>query len=247
MMSDKNIEIGRYDKRAAKLLALNDKIVSADFASYLRSPIDSYENLLCGIPLGSNVLEIGAGMVQNTEDLLKLGLEVSAIDISSKSVEVLENKFSGYDLFSAEVADMEALPFKDNSFNVVCSAGSLSYGDNLIVLKEIHRVLKKGGQVIVMDSLNNNPIYKLNRYIHFLLGKRSKSTLKRMPNVDLIGKYEKHFGNVDVTYFGSLTWMFTFLSKFLSNETIRVFSDNFDKRFNIKKSAFKFTMRAIKL
>ena len=40
--------------------------------------------------------------------------------------------------FSAEVVDMEKLPF-----DVVCSAGSLSYGDNEVVMNEIYRALKQ--------------------------------------------------------------------------------------------------------
>jgi ubiquinone/menaquinone biosynthesis C-methylase UbiE len=37
------------------------------------------------------------------------------------------------------------------------SAGSLSYGDNDIVMNEIYRVLKLQGVFIAIDSLNNNP------------------------------------------------------------------------------------------
>ena len=67
------------------------------------------------------------------------------IDLSPKSVEVMNNKFSKYENFSAEVADMEKLPFENEIFDVVCSAGSLSYGDNTVVMNEIYRVLKQGG------------------------------------------------------------------------------------------------------
>jgi ubiquinone/menaquinone biosynthesis C-methylase UbiE len=37
---------------------------------------------------------------------------------------------------------MEKLPFADQSFDLIVSAGSLSYGDNDIVMNEIYRVLK---------------------------------------------------------------------------------------------------------
>ena len=70
---------------------------------------------------------------------------MTSTDISSKSIEVMRNKFSKYSNFSAEVADMEKLPFADESFDVVCSVGSLSYGDNTVVMNEIYRVLKSRG------------------------------------------------------------------------------------------------------
>ena len=246
-MTDKNIEKKRYDDRAIKLIKANNFEVPLGLHSYMMEPIDSYKkNLLANVFNGARVLEIGAGMRENTEFLLNQGFNVHATDISSKSVEFLKKKYASYSLFEAEVADMESLPFKDNSFDVICSAGSLSYGDNSIVMNEIYRVLVKGGIFIAIDSLNNNPIYKLNRYIHFLLGNRSKSTLQRMPTIKLLEKYTVKFDNVEVAYFGSLTWLFPILRKFLNDDLMKEISSSFDKKINIKKSAFKFTIKAIK-
>jgi ubiquinone/menaquinone biosynthesis C-methylase UbiE len=53
---------------------------------------------------------------------------------------------------------MEKLPFANQSFDIIVSAGSLSYGDNDIVMNEIYRVLKLQGVFIAIDSLNNNNI-----------------------------------------------------------------------------------------
>jgi ubiquinone/menaquinone biosynthesis C-methylase UbiE len=138
---------------------------------------------------------------------------------------------------------MEKLPFDNDSFDCVCSAGSLSYGDNDIVMSEIYRVLKTGGLYIAVDSLNNSFIYRFNRFIHYLMGKRSKSTLKRMPDLDLIENYNKRFGSIEVKYFGSLTWLFPIMKIFMTEQQIKIFSQNFDKKFKVKKSAFKFTMK----
>ena len=141
---------------------------------------------------------------------------------------------------------MENLIFDDNSFDMVCSAGGLSYGDNKLVMDEIYRVLKKDGVFISMDSLNNNPIYRLNRYLHFLRGNRSKSTLVRMPTINLISSYNSKFGYVKVDYFGSIVWLFPFLAWFMKDKFIAMISNTIDKKLNIKKSAFKFTMKAVK-
>ena len=142
-MNDKDIERHRYDKRADFLLNSNKIDFFGKIPVYLNTPYEYYFKLLeekCG---QSKLLEIGAGAGENTQLLLTLGFDVLATDLSPKSVEVMRNKLSKYSNFSAEVADMEKLPFDDESFDVVCSAGSLSYGDNEVVMSEIYRVLKQ--------------------------------------------------------------------------------------------------------
>ena len=244
---DKNKERNRYDQRASELLKNQSYELSSGLYSYMMEPVFSYRNLLGQLPAGCRVLEIGAGMGENSEFLLKKGHILTATDISPNSVEVLKKKYASYKNFDAEVADMESLPFGDKSFDIVCSAGSLSYGDNILVMNEIYRVLKQDGSFIAIDSLNNNPVFRLNRFIHFLLGNRSKSTLLRMPNIKLIDRYKLKFGDIEVFYFGSLTWLLPFLRFFLNKKQIKNISNGFDKKLRIKKSAFKFTMRATKV
>ncbi len=241
-MTDKDIERLRYDSRAKDLLKNDNYVITYE------QPLHSgnYLKLLSEIPIGSRVLEIGAGMGENTVFLLDKELEVYATDISASSVEVMFKRFSHHLNFHSQIEDMEKLSFSDEYFDVVCSAGSLSYGDNFLVMEEIHRVLKSGGIYLALDSLNHNPIYIFNRFLHFKRGKRSKSTLERMPTVDLIEDYGERFGALDVNYFGSITWLFPLLKMFLGVENLLAFSDIIDKKFNIKKSAFKFTMKVTK-
>ena len=90
-MTDKNIEKKRYDDRAIKLIEANNFEVPLGLHSYMMEPIDSYKkNLLANVFNGARVLEIGAGMGENTEFLLNQGFNVHATDISSKSVEFLK-------------------------------------------------------------------------------------------------------------------------------------------------------------
>ena len=245
-MIDKDIEKHRYDNRANIFLDPNNLYHFDKIPIYLNTPYYYYFHLLEEKSGQSKLLEIGAGMGENTSSLLDMSFKVTSIDISSKSVEVMRNRFSKYSNFSVEVADMEKLPFNNESFDVVCSAGSLSYGDNDTVLNEIHRVLKPDGVFIVIDSLNNNPIYRFNRYIHYLKGDRSKSTLIRMPTMSLIDKYTGKFGHAKVKFFGTITWAFPLLSKVLSEQALTKLSNLIDTRFNIRGSAFKFVMMAVK-
>lgn len=193
------------------------------------------------------VLEIGCGTGIHTEVLINSNAQIIGTDISEKSIEFLEAKFGKANNLKLKVADMENLPFSDNYFNIVVSAGCLSYGDNNKVMNEIRRVLKSGGLFICVDSMNHNPIYKINRWVHYLRGERTLSTLKRMPRIELIKNYRKTFGAVDIHYFGGISWLISLLSSVVKNdELLKKISDRFDIFFNVKKSAFKFVMVARK-
>ena len=106
--------------------------------------------------------------------------------------------------------------------------------------------MKKNGIIIIVDSLNHHPIYRLNRLIHYYRDERSLSTLKRMPTVSLIKTYHNKFGKSDVTYFGSISWLTPLLSRIIRDTKVAKFSDFIDRLFRIRKSAFKFLMIAHK-
>ena len=214
--------------------------------TFLNKPYELYFKLLENKNNKSKLLEIGAGTGQNTGFLIDMSYEVCATDISLEFLEVMNKKFHRCINFYTQYADMEKLPFTEESFDVVCSAGSLSYGDNEIVMNEIYRVLKPGGMFIAVDSLNNNPIYKFNRFIRFLKKDRSKSTLARMPTICLIDKYAQKFIPIEIKYFGAITWLYPILKIILNEELISNFSNWIDTTFKIKKSAFKFVIKMVK-
>ena len=236
-MDDKQIEINRYNERAQEIL--NTKQFQIKIPSYLNSANEYYFRSFKKFKKKIKLLEIGAGTGENTSRILEMSFNVCATDISPKSVEAMNKKFTKYKNFSSKIADMEKLPFKNESFDIICSAGSLSYGDKNLVMNEIYRVLKLDGAVIFLDSLNNNPIYRFNRYLHYLKGNRSKNTIKRTPDMNLINQYIKKFGYGNVRYFGSITWTFPLLKLILSDNQISRLSDYIDFKINIKKFAFK--------
>lgn len=245
-MKDKKIEQKRYDNRAKKSLKDNDFFNINNLSEPLKTPYLHYQEIVKNYMHNSDyVLEIGAGQGENTEILLNKDVKVIATDISVKSLKVIEKRFANKNL-STKVADIENLPFADNYFDIVVSAGSLSYGDNKLVLNEIYRVLKKDGIFIAIDSLNNNPIYRINRYFHYLRGDRSKSVIKRIPNIKLLEKYKAKFGKIKVNYFGSISYLIPIIVKLFGEKRAKIISDRVDNIFSAKKSAFKFVMVAQK-
>ena len=244
-MSDKKTERDRYDKKASRLLSkpkFDENAGSSEYSPQLRAPYLKYEDMhLKFINSDDHVLEIGAGTGTHTQSLLKSGAFVTATDISPNSVRVIKKRYKKYsERLTVKVADMEFLPFNDNSFNVVCSAGSMSYGDNEVVMNEINRVLKPGGRVIIVDSLHENPVYIANRYMGYLRGNRSLSTLKRMPTLRLIHKYRERFDVKELHFFGSLVWLSPLFSLLFGERLAAKIVDKFDTLINVRRSAFKF-------
>jgi ubiquinone/menaquinone biosynthesis C-methylase UbiE len=248
---DKCKERERYDERAITLSeSEEEKPVGVEsVAVSLRAPYLCYaEKLKKNITPQSKVLEIGAGTGEFTGILVQLATKgsVVATDISSSSLNLLCSRYNEISNLFIKVADMESLPFEDEFFDIVCCAGGLSYGDNIMVMNEIFRVIKSGGGFICVDSLNHNPIYRFNRWVHYKSGNRTLSTLNRMPTFSLINSYKIKFGSVESYYFGAISWAVPLLSKVLSASLTTSFCNSFDRLIAVKSSAFKFVMFAIK-
>lgn len=248
---DKTIERERYDRRAkARLsagLGSSNKRYN-NIPAAIRAPYLHYAERIREFAIsGACVLEIGAGTGEHTGYLLEKGAQVTASDISTDSLVVLYRQHAAPDtLLDTCVADMEALPFRSETFDLITAAGCLSYGDNNQVLMEIYRALRPGGVFVCVDSLNENPIYRLNRWLHYLRGDRSKSTLLRMPTIRLLDDYGSKFETVDFQYFGTLTFALPILRRVLHEENCAKLLTWFDGAIGAKRSAFKFIMIARK-
>jgi len=241
-MQDSELERARYDHKALKFLKSEKIIDISSLKLPLREPYLLYQKMISKYINNSHtVLEICAGMGTNTEPLLATGASIFATDISKYSLTVLEKRFES-DQITCQVANMENLPFGDEVFDSVVCAGGLSYGDNSKVLSEIYRVLKPAGSFIAVDSLNHHPIYRLNRYIHYLRGHRSASTLRRMPTLKLISEYGLKFNSINTRFFGSISYLTPLISWVFGERVSADLSRWFDKLVCVKRSAFKFVM-----
>ena len=138
------------------------------------------------------------------------------------------------------------MSLENNKFDIVCCAGGMSYGNPEIYINEILRLLKPGGYFIAVDSLNDNPIYKFNRWLNYLKGNRTKSTMINMPTSKLIDTLKTLFKNTKVFYFGSLIWVAPLLKILFGDEKTLNVINYFDKLIKVKKSAFKFVILAKK-
>jgi len=98
----------------------------------------------------ANCLDLGCGPGQLTVEVAKAtGLEVTGLDIEPEAIDFAVQYGKECELDSRMhwvAADVHALPFLDNSFDVVMSRGSIFFWrDQATALREIMRVLKPGG------------------------------------------------------------------------------------------------------
>lgn len=251
-MNDKAEELRRYEKVALQALESAksmqpQELGASAVAPELRTPYTFYEQRIHElVSPADRVLELGAGSGLHTAALVRTGAQVTASDISPSVLALLQRKLAALapERLITRVADMEALPFDSGSFDVVACAGSLSYGEPDLVDAEVRRVLRAGGTFICVDSLNNNPVYRLNRWLHYTRGERTRSTLVRMPDASRIEAIGHHFQSVEVRYFGALTWTMPLLRRMLGSARARRVSDKVDELMKVKRSAFKFVLVA---
>ena len=243
MLTDKQIEKLRYEDRAKRYINSNKNHIKG-IKKYLLEPYEYYyEKIYELVNSESSVLEIGCGIGEHSDIPVNVSGSFTAMDISSKSLCIFRrNMVMGIEKINTVCADIEKLPFSSENFDVVLSAGSLSYGDNHVVMTEINRVLKEGGYFICVDSLNNNLIYKMNRFLHYLAGNRSASTLKRMPNLKLLEVYKNKFSNSSVNFFGSITYLAPVIGFLFDDDVAYKISKKIDRMIRVKSSAFKFVM-----
>jgi SAM-dependent methyltransferase len=102
---------------------------------------------------GKRVLEIGLGQGSDAERLIRRGAIWSGIDLTSESVERVRTRLMLRELPYGELPQGSVLdlPFADNSFDLVFSHGVLHHVPDIKQgQSEIHRVLRPGGELVIM-------------------------------------------------------------------------------------------------
>ncbi|SFK81991.1 Methyltransferase domain-containing protein [Paenibacillus sp. 1_12] len=105
------------------------------------------------------VLDAGCAAGWYTEQFIKLGSQVTSVDLSPAMVEACKRRV-GNDaaVFTCDLT--ETLPFNNETFNLILSSLTLHYIDDWVpTFREFHRILKPGGQLIFSV---HHPLWTLN-------------------------------------------------------------------------------------
>ena len=98
-----------------------------------------------------NILDVGCGTGSQLRRLAATGIHCTGVDRSDGMLRVARKKSSGIDYIQA---DATALPFRDQHFDAVLISLALhekSPEEGHLILKEMLRVLKSDGYLIIVD------------------------------------------------------------------------------------------------
>jgi SAM-dependent methyltransferase len=130
---------------------------SAEWAETVQKEILPWA--LDGRDLGDDVLEVGPGPGQTTDVLRRLVARLTAVEVDAKLAEALSQRLSAWNNVEVVHADGTALPFAAGRFSAATSFTMLHHVPSPAaqdrLLSELRRVLRPGGLLIGVDSIDS--------------------------------------------------------------------------------------------
>lgn len=131
-------------------------------------------------------LDLGCGTGNLTNHLLKLGINVTAADISNKFLDIVNSKYGkNNSLTILKINGSDLSNISDNSFDIIALYAVLHHvPDYIKIVKELIRVCKLGG-IIYIDHEVNDFYWSPNNYYLDLIKKANKKNKSK--------KWKKYF------------------------------------------------------
>ena len=248
----KNNEIDFYRKKSK----IRGKYVSwkTFYPEYLKAPYYKYLSYFPRYNESNKqlkILELCCGMGGFSFDIAHVTQgKLLAVDVLKESIAIcnqhlLETKQKNLEF---KVTDIEQLQLPENSFDIICMSGSLSYLNLDIFLENVKKWLKPEGRLIIVDTYGYSPFFNKKRRLNYLFGKTTKQTVLGIPKMDTIERISRCFEKTEVNFFGIFAFMGPFLKPLIGDEKTAKFVNFLDRMFSfLKKYAFKFVLVGKKL
>ena len=182
---------------------------------------------------GKSLLEVGCGAGIDLVRFARAGAIVTGIDLSETAINLAHRNIEQNGL-SANLLVMngECMQFPDNTFDVVYAHGVLQYtADTGKMIAEIHRVLKPGGQAIMMVYNRNSWLNLMRRVTKVPLEHEDAPVLKKFSMGEL-RQLLKPFKDYRI-----IPERFPVKTKLHSGWKARLFNDVFVGTFNVMPKA----------
>jgi ubiquinone/menaquinone biosynthesis C-methylase UbiE len=168
--------------------------------------IEELQRILKDLPKGSKVLDVGCGTAHLSNWIKEQGFVVTGVEPSAEMLKLAKENFPDIEIVNSIAS---ALPFEDNSFDLIVSFEVLRYLDkaeNIKSYKEFYRVLKPGGRIFVTQVNlycsdgyyffhNAKSIYcklanKVHHFCNFTTSRKETSLLKEIgySEVNTVGR-----------------------------------------------------------
>lgn len=150
-----DLELKQFYSSSQAYLERLKKHDKETFASYIE---------LCKklVPAGSSILDCGCGVGLSPYLLAKAGLKVTAMDISPLFIFEAKKRYANQPELRFFVGDAIKMSFPDQSFDAVCSFDLLEHVTDVKgVLKEMCRIIRRGGTLVIFMPNHLDPIQHL--------------------------------------------------------------------------------------
>jgi len=109
------------------------------------------------------------------------------VDISSKMIEQAKKQNSGGIPYICQISSVYELAFDNNQFDTVLAMGLFEYLDSpKMALKNIKRVTKKGGNILVSFPNQNSPMRKWSNFIYKITNRSTPFASKMFTLLEVI-------------------------------------------------------------
>ena len=167
---------------------------------------------------GKRVLDVGSGNGYVLSRYAAAGARTCGVDLTRTAVDLCRRRFELANLAGEfVVGNAERLPFPDGAFDCVCSMGVLHHTpDTARAIREVRRVLRPGGHVVLMFYHRNSLQYRLKfPLLRWLKGKPVQQSVNEVdgvgnPKGDVYSRAElarllRSFSEVQL-FAGSMPW-----------------------------------------